>query len=148
MAILGSHILKKGRPYIEFVVVDSPFDEIWPEPSKYERDVFIDFADVLLDLLCRMIQNYAFFDKYEFIQLKSPPEIYNFTAQLLTWETQLAKTPVNYFDREIKYISGWLENENYTCEQFKADLLETLHFMVGEMHKAAASGRCVVIAGF
>jgi len=150
MAILGKDILEKHGPYIWFSVVDFPFDDEWPDRSKYEGGIFIEFADDLLGTYCSMTQSYSPFSPYDFTQLEKPHAIYEFTSKLLMWESQLAKTPENYFEMRLKYFrpdESYLKGEKYTREQLKADMIETLHFMIGEMHKAAASNKCVIIAG-
>ena len=150
MAVLGRNILENHGPYIWCSVVDSAFDEAWPERSAYDAGIFIEFAEDLVGIYCSLTQSYAPFDQYAFIQIERPHDIYEFTTKLLMWESQLAKTPVNYFSKHLEYFQpsdSYLKDEIYTGKQFKVDLLETLHFIVGEMHKASASGRCVIIVG-
>jgi len=151
MAILGSNILNQHGPYVNFSVIDVPLcTDGWPDSSEYKQGIFIDVSDDLLGVYCSMTRSYSPFGTYDFTQFTTQQEVYEFTAKLLMWESQLAKTPVNYFASQLEYFhlpEFYLRGEVYTPEQLKNDLLETLHFMVGEMHKAAASGKCVVIVG-
>lgn len=149
MAVLGHEIFEKHGPYIWFCVVDSAFKEEEPYRHLCKESIFIQFSEDLLNYYCAMTRSYSPFDPYEFIQLNTPHKIYEFTAKLLSWESQLARTPLNYFwlEQGFNLSDSYLKGGKYTDDQLKADLLETLHFMVGEMHKAAASGKCVIIAG-
>lgn len=150
MAILGRNILDQHGPYIEFCVVDTPFNEEWPIRATYEGGIFIEIAGDLLGIYCGLTQSYSPFDPDGFTQLERPHDIYEFTAKLLMWELQLAKTPENYFLKNLENFESdhnHLKGEENSVARLKADLLETLHFLISEMHKAAVSGKCVVIVG-
>lgn len=150
MAILSDSILDQHGPYIEFSVVEVPFKEEWPDRASYEDGLFMELADDLLGIYCNLTQSYSPFDPDAFTQFESTHDIYEFTAKLLMWEAQLAKTPENYFLKNIEYfesVSNYLKGEENSVARLKADLLETLHFMIGEMHKAAVAGKCIIIAG-
>lgn len=81
--------------------------------------------------------------------LTRPHEIYELSAKLLLWEHQIAKAPDFYFNKLLQreaFQKG--QPLAHTPEHLKADLLETLHFVVDQLHRAAASGKYIVVAGF
>jgi hypothetical protein len=146
MSVLGKNILVKHGPYNCFSVVDNPINEI----NLSKKTVFIEFAEDLIGAYCSMTKSYAPFDLHYDTQFEKPYDIYEFTAKLLQWEWQLARTPENYFKTVLDYIdypSTTIKAQKYKPEQLKVDMLETLHYMIGEMHKAAATGKCLHIEG-
>ncbi len=150
MAILGRNILDKHGPYIKFCVVDAPFNEDWPDSEAYDDGIFIELSDDLLGIYCSLTHSYSPFGPYDFTQFKKPHHVYELTAKLLMWEAQLAKTPENYFIEVFYFFESYFKDgkdEEKSVARLKSDLLETLHFMIGEMHKAAVAGKCVIIAG-
>lgn len=129
MAILGRSMLEQHGPFIEFSVVDSSFNEDWPDRASYEDGIIIELADDLLGIYCSLTQSYSPFDPDAFTQFESSHEIYEFTAKLLTWEAQLAKTPEHYFIKTLDYLGSYLNHltsEKNPTKRIKADLLETL----------------------
>lgn len=155
MTILGKNILHQHGPYVDFAMLDAPLPtQAWEglTRGKREEGIFFELADDLLGCYCSITRSYSPFDPHGLTQLTTPQELYEFAAKLLLWELQIAKTPVFYFNRALDDLYGSaerrLEANNITPEKLKADLLETLHFVIGRLHQAAASGQCVVIAGF
>lgn len=155
MTILGKNILHQHGPYVDFAMLDAPLPtQAWEELARGKREegIFFQFADDLLGCYCDITRSYSPFDPHDLTQLTTPQEVYEFAAKLLLWELQIAKTPVFYFNRALNDLYGSaerrLEANNITPEKLKADLLETLHFVIGRLHQAAVSGQCVVIAGF
>lgn len=155
MTILGKDFLRTHGPFVEFSVLETPLpvdddNQIqYLPPETYEQGIFFEFADGLLDSYCSITRSYSPFDPYEIVQFTRPDQIYAFTAELLRWEAQLVRTPHFYFTRELCLYDGTeLQSDKVNPERMRADLLETLHFIVGRLHQAAASGQCVVIVGF
>jgi hypothetical protein len=155
MTILGKDFLRSHGPYVEFFVLETPLpvdDEGQIQclpPETGEPGLFFEFADDLLSCYCSITRSFSPFDPYEIVQFTRPAQIYAFTAELLRWEVQLVKTPHFYFTRElVLYNETDLQPNEVNHEKMRADLLETLHFIVGRLHRAAASGQCVVIVGF
>lgn len=152
MTILGKNILHQHGPYVEFAVLEvPPPTQEWLAREKYEKGIFFELSDSLLDCYCGITQSYSPFDPHDLTCLTKPHQIYEFTAKLLMWEFQIARTPNFYFHKAMeRYYMTELQSEAGidTPEKFKAALLETLHFVIGHLHQAAASGECVVIVGF
>lgn len=155
MTILDKNILPQHGPYVDFAVLDVPPgipEDGWLAPEEYEAGLFFELADDLLGCYCSITRSYSPFDPHGLTQLTTPQELYEFIAKLLLWELQIAKTPVFYFNRALDDLYGSaerrLEANNITPEKLKANLLETLHFVIGHLNQAAASGKCVVIVGF
>lgn len=168
MTILGKDIIKH-EPFVKFCVLDEPIsipEGCWqapqnndrgiffePDRQEYEHGIFFEFADCLLSTYCGVTQSYSPFDPYAFIQYKPSNDktlhdVYKLTSNLLMWEYQLAKMPANYFGMYLdEVINDGTYFEQYTREQLKADMLETLHFLIGKIHEAAAAEKCVVIVG-
>ena len=146
MSVLGRNILDKHGPYKRFSVVDNPINEV----NLSKKIIFIEFADDLVGAYCSMTKSYSPLDPHYDTQFEKTYAIYEFTPKLLHWEWQLTKTPENYFFAaldDINYPNTSAKDHIYTPAQIKVDMLETLHFMVGEMHKAAANGKCLHIEG-
>lgn len=142
MPVLGKNILDQHRPYMRFSVVDSPINE----ENLSKKIVLIEFSEDLLSAFCTMTKSYSPFDPHYDTQFEKPYDIYEFTSKLLLWEWQLTRAPENYFIAALEYINypvSIVKNQIYTSAQLKVDMLETLHYMVGEMHKAAATGKCL-----
>lgn len=149
MTILNRKIFPDAGPYIEFCIADVPYESTWE--SGYIETVFYEMPDNLLGTYCSLTRSYACFDQYEFTQLTSYYDIYLLVADLLLWEYQLAKAPVNYFHEEAAFWAkchSSLDGRVYSAAEFKADLIETLHFLIGNLNQAAATNRCLIIAGF
>ncbi|MES2661714.1 MAG: hypothetical protein V4629_00270 [Pseudomonadota bacterium] len=151
MAVFGRNIVKNKGPYIRFCQVDLPFEQPWPDVEMLRGSIFIELSEDLLSAYCGITQSYSPFDPHAFIQLVNPTEIYDFSSKLLMWEWQLARTPLNYFSKELEYFCDpsdmYFKTNLYNAEQLKSDMIETLHFMIGEMHKLAACGKCLIIEG-
>ena len=146
MTVLGKNILVKHGPYNCFSVVDNPINEV----NLSKKIVFIEFSEDLLGAFCTMTKSYSPFDPHYDTQFEKPYDIYEFTSKLLQWEWQLARTPENYFIAALDYINYPILSKKthaYTPAQLKADMLETLHYMIGEMQKAVALGKCLHIDG-
>lgn len=152
MTILGKNILHQHGPFVDFAVLDErPAIDEWQylPYSEYEGGVFFELADSLLDCYCDITRSYAPFDPHGFALLAKPHDIYELAAKLLMWELQIANAPAFYFNQLLKrHELTKPPSGTVSPEQLKADLLETLHFVIDHLLKAAASGKCVVIAGF
>lgn len=142
MAVLGRNMLDNHGPYIRFSVVDFPIDK----GNLSKGNVFIELSEDLLSAYCSMTKSYSPFDIYSDYQFEKPYDIYEFTAKLLLWELQLSRTPEYYFSAVYDDIQPSKVGKS-THAELKADMLETLHFIVGEMHKAATLKKCVHIIG-
>ncbi len=97
-----------------------------------------------------MTKSYSPFDPHYDTQFEKIYDIYEFTSKLLQWEWQITQTPENYFIYaldDINHLNTTTKDHIYSAAQFKVDMLETLHYMIGEMHKAAATGKCLHIEG-
>lgn len=151
MAVLGCNLFKNRGPYIRFCRVDVPFEEPWPGIKILSESVFIELSEDLLGMYCGITHSYSPFDHYAFIQFDNPTEIYDLSSKLLMWEWQLTRTPLNYFTKELEYICDssdtYFKTNLYNAEQLKADMIETIHFIIAEMHKTAACGKCLIIEG-
>lgn len=153
MTILGKNIFHQHGPYVEFAVLDEPPDtEEWQGLSKaaYEKGIFFELSDSLLSVYCDITRSYAPFDPDGLAFLANQQQIYEFMARLLMWQLQIANAPVFHFRKLLRAHESELQFDKVeaTPDKIKADLLETLHFIIGRLHHAAASGKCVVIAGF
>lgn len=151
MTILDKKALPQHGPFVDFAVLDVPPgipEEGWLAPEEYEAGLFFELADGLLGCYCSLTRSYSPFDPHGLTQLTKPQEIHEFAAKLLLWELQIANTPVFYFNRALDDLYESAERRLETPEKLKADLLETLHFVIGHLNQAAASGKCVVIVGF
>jgi hypothetical protein len=148
MTILNRSVFPNNRPYVDFCVVGAPFDETWS--SAYKQGVFCEIPEDLVGTYCSLTRSYLPFDMHAFTQLTTPDDIYSMTSNLLLWEFQLARTPDNYFSQEAHFWAAshqFLDSKPYSAAEFKADLIETLHFLIGNMNQVAANKKCVIIAG-
>ena len=146
MSVLSKNILDQHGPYIRFSVVDNPFNE----ENLGKKKVFFEFADDLLGAYCNMTKSYSPFDVHFDSKFEKPYEIYEFASKLLLWELQITKAPENYFRAALEYInysSTTIKAQINKPAQLKVDMLETLHFMIGEIHKTAALEKCLHIEG-
>ena len=148
MTVLNKVTFPNYRPYVRFCVVDKPLDNELLE--SFRGNIFFELAEDLVGTYCSMTRSYSPFDAHGFTQLSKPYDIYLMTSNLMMWAFQLARSPDNYFWKEATF---WGESHQllngtpYTGERFKADLIETLHFIIGKMNDAAANNHCVIIAG-
>ena len=66
----------------------------------------------------------------------------------MLWVFQLARSSENYFTQQAEFWAEaheLLNGEQYSGEQLKADLLETLHFLIGKLNEHAANHKCLII---
>jgi hypothetical protein len=129
-------------------VSDAPLDETWS--SDYMKGVFCEIPEDLLGTCCSLTRSYLPFDLYEFTQIEKTYEIYMMVSNFLLLEFQLARVPENYFLEDVKFWSEshqLLNGAEYTAEAFKADLIETLHFITRKMVECVANKKCLIIAG-
>lgn len=148
MTILNRNTFPNSKPYLDFCVADAPFDETWS--TDYIKGVFCEIPEDLLGTYCSLTRSHVPFDMHSFTQLTTPHDIYSMTANFLIWEFQLVRVPENYFWEEAKFWTAshqFLDGKPYSAAEFKADLIETLHFLIGNMNQVAASKKCVIIDG-
>jgi hypothetical protein len=149
MTILNAQTLPKHGPNIELAALPSrlEFDE-WPAAELYRGYTFFEWPDDLLGTICSLTHTNLFFDEFAFTQHYRPDQIYGFASEILTMASRIAACPVNYFDLEIRlYEESTVEPEFRTRENLKADILETLLFIVGKLFDAARNGKCLAIVG-
>lgn len=147
MTILGKDILPHHGPYIDFATLEEPPADAYDIPrSAIVKGLFFELSDSLLGCYCDITRSYAPFDLHDTTLLSRPHDIHELAAKLLMWEFQIARAPDFHFNHLLS--SNNLEDLALSREQLKADLLETLHFVVGHLHRAAASNKCVVVDGY
>ena len=111
----------------------------------------------LLGTYCGMTQIYLPFDEYDDNQYTTPDQIYDLVLKFLLWQVSLVQADERYYHREIftdlydyeletKIPPDW-ENEAKLTE-FKNDMIETLHYLIGKMMEVAREGKCLVIRGY
>jgi hypothetical protein len=147
MTILDKNVLTNARPFISFCVVHYPLNNV---SHKFNDGVFCELPQDLIGTYCNLTRSYAPFDIHENTQLGKPYDIYLMASQLMLWAFQLARSSDNYFNQEAEFWAeshALLNGAQYSGEQFKADLLETLHFLIGKMYEAAANRKSLIIVG-
>jgi hypothetical protein len=150
MTMLGKNILLSHGPFVNFCILDAPLsaDQVYSASlMEYKQNIFFEFSDNLLGTYCSITRSYSPFDPHFNAQYEKPYAIYQLSSELLIWEYQLARTPSNYFGMLGFYLDQLDQSGEYTIEQFKFDMLETLHFLVARMHQAAANKQCLLIVG-
>ena len=161
MAILDKNKLNNHYPFAEFAKIDKPLpdqlDTTWYSREELQKGTFFDFSSPLLGAYCNMTQIYLPFDQYDDNQYTTPDQIYDLVLKFLLWQVSLVQADERYYHREIftdlydyeletKIPPDW-ENEAKLTE-FKNDMIETLHYLIGKMMEVAREGKCLVIRGY
>lgn len=148
MAILDKTVFPKNRPYVRFGIADAPSEN--EHLTDFKGYFFCELPEDLIGTYCCITRSYSPFDTNCLTQLSKPYDIYLMASNFILWEFQLARTPDNYFLQEIEYWAEshqLLNGEDYTAEAFKADLIETLHYIVSKMIECATNKKCFIIEG-
>ena len=97
------------------------------------------------------------FSEYEDNQYTTPDKIYDLVSKFLLWQVSLVQEDERYYHDEIfiglydyerkTKIPPDRENEAKLTE-FKNDMIETLHYLIGKMMEVAREGKCLVIRGY
>jgi hypothetical protein len=161
MAILDKNKLNNHYPFAQFAKIDKPLpdqlDTTWYSREELQKGTFFDFSSPLLGAYCNMTQIYLPFDQYDDNQYTTPDQIYDLVLKFLLWQVSLVQADERYYHREIftdlydyeletKIPPDW-ENEAKLTE-FKNDMIETLHYLIGKMMEVAREGKCLVIRGY
>jgi len=161
MAILDKNKLNNHYPFAQFAKIDKPLpdqlDTTWYSREELQKGTFFDFSSPLLGAYCNMTQIYLPFDEYDDNQYTTPDQIYDLVLKFLLWQVSLVQADERYYHREIftdlydyeletKIPPDW-ENEAKLTE-FKNDMIETLHYLIGKMMEVAREGKCLVIRGY
>jgi hypothetical protein len=161
MAILDKNKLNNHYPFAQFAKIDKPLpdqlDTEWYSREELQKGTFFDFSSPLLGAYCNMTQTYLPFDEYDDNQYTTPNQIYDLVSKFLLWQVSLVQADERYYHREIftdlydyeletKIPPDW-ENEAKLTE-FKNDMIETLHYLIGKMMEVARGGKCLVIRGY
>ena len=161
MAILDKNKLNNHYPFAQFAKIDKPLpdqlDTTWYSREELQKGTFFDFSSPLLGAYCNMTQIYLPFDQYDDNQYTTPNQIYDLVSKFLLWQVSLVQADERYYHREIftdlydyeletKIPPDW-ENEAKLTE-FKNDMIETLHYLIGKMMEVAREGKCLVIRGY
>jgi hypothetical protein len=161
MAILDKNKLNNHYPFAQFAKIDKPLPDqlhtTWYSREELQKGTFFDFSSPLLGAYCNMTQIYLPFDQYDDNQYTTPDQIYDLVLKFLLWQVSLVQADERYYHREIftdlydyeletKIPPDW-ENEAKLTE-FKNDMIETLHYLIGKMMEVAREGTCLVIRGY
>ncbi len=163
MAILDKNKLNNHYPFAQFAKIDKPLpdqlDTTWYSREELQKGTFFDFSATLLGTYCGMTQTYLPFDEYEDNQYTTPNQIYDLVSKFLLWQVSLVQEDERNFHDEI-----FIELYDYDYEvkmeippdgeheakltEFKNDMIETLHYLIGKMMEVAREGKCLVIRGY
>ena len=163
MAILDKNKLNNHYPFAEFAKIDKPLpDQLhteWYSREELQKGTFFDFSASLLGAYCGMTQIYLPFDEYDDNQYTTPNQIYDLVSKFLLWQVSLVQEDERNFHDEI-----FIELYDYDYEvkmeippdgeheakltEFKNDMIETLHYLIGKMMEVAREGKCLVIRGY
>ena len=161
MAILDKNKLNNHYPFAQFAKIDKPLPDqlhtTWYSREELQKGTFFDFSSPLLGAYCNMTQIFLPFDDNEDNQYTTPDQIYDQVLKFLLWQVSLVQADERYYHREIftdlydyeletKIPPDW-ENEAKLTE-FKNDMIETLHYLIGKMMEVAREGKCLVIRGY
>ena len=163
MAILDKNKLNNHYPFAEFAKIDKPLPDqlhtTWYSREELQKGTFFDFSASLLGAYCGMTQTYLPFDENEVTQYTEPHKIYDLVSKFLLWQVSLVQEDERNFHDEI-----FIELYDYDYEvkmeippdgeheakltEFKNDMIETLHYLIGKMMEVARGGKCLVIRGY
>ena len=163
MAILDKNKLNNHYPFAQFAKIDKPLpdqlDTTWYSREELQKGTFFDFSASLLGAYCGMTQIYLPFDEYDDNQYTTPNQIYDLVSKFLLWQVSLVQEDERNFHDEI-----FIELYDYDYEvkmeippdgeheakltEFKNDMIETLHYLIGKMMEVAREGKCLVIRGY
>ena len=161
MAILDKNKLNNHYPFAQFAKIDKPLPDqlhtTWYSREELQKGTFFDFSATLLGTYCGMTQTWLPFDENEDTQYTEPHKIYDLVSKFLLWQVSLVQADERYYRREIfeelydfevktEIPPDW-ENEAKLTE-FKNDMIETLHYLIGKMMEVAREGKCLVIRGY
>lgn len=148
MTILNRNIYPEANPYVRFYVDENLSSQEILTLSGSR--LFCELPEDLLGTYCHLTRSYVPFALYDETVLKNPNEIYAMAANFAIWEFQLLRTPENYFQDEANF---WAPSDQVSYEgkfsvaSFKADLIETLNFIIGEMNASAKDNKRIIIKG-
>lgn len=147
MTILNAQTLPKHGPNIEFAALPSRLDiHEWPAAELYREHTFFEWPDDPGDAICSLTHTYLFFDLYGFTQYHTPEQIYGFASKVLNTSARIAACPVNYFHAQLRlYENSTVRPEFWTRENLKADMVETLLYIAGNVVDVARNGKCLAI---
>ena len=117
----------------------------------------VGIAFVLSVIVAIMIIPTSYSDEYDDNQYTTPNQIYDLVSKFLLWQVSLVQEDERNFHDEIfiglydyeleTKIPPDRENEAKLTE-FKNDMIETLHYLIGKMMEVAREGKCLVIRGY
>lgn len=163
MAILDKNKLNNHYPFAEFAKIDKPLpdqlDTTWYSREELQKGTFFDFSASLLGAYCGMTQTYLPFDEYDDNQYTTPNQIYDLVSKFLLWQVSLVQEDERNFhdeifidlydyDYEVKMEIPPDGEHEAKLTEFKNDMIETLHYLIGKMMEVAREGKCLVIRGY
>ena len=163
MAILDKNKLNNHYPFAEFAKIDKPLPgqlhTTWYSREELQKGTFFDFSSPLLGAYCGMTQTYLPFDEYDDNQYTTPNQIYDLVSKFLLWQVSLVQEDErNYhdeifielydYDYEVKMEIPPDGEHEAKLTEFKNDMIETLHYLIGKMMEVAREGKCLVIRGY
>ena len=163
MAILDKNKLNNHYPFAQFAKIDKPLpdqlDTTWYSREELQKGTFFDFSASLLGAYCGMTQIYLPFDEYDDNQYTTPNQIYDLVSKFLLWQVSLVQEDErNYhdeifidlydYDYEVKMEIPPDGEHEAKLTEFKNDMIETLHYLIGKMMEVAREGKCLVIRGY
>ncbi len=146
MTILNKTFLSGHGPFLEMVYCTSPLiSEGWPSIGEYEKDIFFEFADDLLDDLCLITGQYCPFSPYEVTNLSDTESLQSVRSTFADWATIIS----NASDKKISRVfSGLYEpNKNTTPSSMRHDVLDTLEYIINYLSIAEKKGETITIIG-
>ena len=155
MSILSRENLNDSwGPYIEFIKLDSSLNvdkNDWPSKKLYKDKVFFEMSYDLLGTYCSICQLYAFFDEYEFVEIKEPSEILDFSSKLLDWASYLGRCNDRAFHQDFgmyKTLDFYKDiNEKEAMRVFRIDLINTLLYISEKINMIAYEKKILGIVG-
>ena len=163
MAIFDKNKLNNHYPFAQFAKIDKPLpDQLhteWYSREELQKGTFFDFSSPLLGAYSNMTQIYLPFDQYDDNQYTTPNQIYDLVSKFLLWQVSLVQEDErNYhdeifielydYDYEVKMEIPPDGEHEAKLTEFKNDMIETLHYLIGKMMEVAREGKCLVIRGY
>lgn len=152
MTVLSRDVLKAHGPYVRFadIATWSGTDKYdCPRATEYEDSIFFELADDLLGLLCDITRSYSPFDPHLDTHTGDPHEINILSSELLFWAIQIFRCQPTKFGQWLRLYEGSSKEkeEGISPEMLRADLIDTILHIVGNLNRISASKRTLMIEG-
>ena len=150
MAILNRANLPNHGPYIDILYRHDPlvFPEVsWPHPASYRETIVFELADDLLGALCQLTGQYSPFDCYEVTNLNTPEQLQELQAHLVRWRDTIRQLPKERLADKCTWLYDAAPDTPVEPERMRADLVDTLVFLIEQVASAARNHDTITIVG-